>query len=100
MEYTQNTNYSFSKTTYIKLYKMRVLCNFGAENNALTNDAKTAQNTPFCKSFSWEVGFAHYKRHQTQSPPNRKRRLILDVSAPEADILPKSSWHFFWEVVQ
>ena len=33
---------------------MRVLCNFGAEDDTKTNGAKTAQNTTFCKSLKWE----------------------------------------------
>lgn len=30
---------------WTKLYKMRVLCDFGEKNDELTKDAKTAQNT-------------------------------------------------------
>ena len=37
-----------------KLYKMRVLCNFGGAYEMRLIDAKTAQNTTFCKSLKRE----------------------------------------------
>ena len=99
MEYTQNTNYSFSKTTYIKLYKMRVLCNFGAKDDAQNKSAKIAQNTPFCKAISWEVRFAHNMRHQNANltEPNETTNSVrLRV---RADIFLLTYWLFFENTV-
>ena len=58
---------------WTKLYKMRVLCDFGGKNDALIKDAKTAQNTPFCKAISCEMGFANYKDLQNAKPIEPKK---------------------------
>lgn len=52
---------------------MRVLCDFGGKNDAQITDAKTAQNTPFCKAISCEMGFANYKHPQNAKPIEPKK---------------------------